>query len=628
MEIPLKNSGYTYRTDQAIWARENYRGIAYSDGDEAEQRLSNLIGQASDLSVLSDELRQHCTDWPSLYHLSGARANLLRPLETHLKGDILEIGAGCGAITRFLGECGANVLALEGSPRRAQIARSRTRDLTNVTVVSEAFDRFDMEHKFDVITLIGVLEYANLFTPGENPHLTMLKRVRNLLKLDGLLVLAIENQLGLKYFAGAPEDHLNIPMYGIEGRYTKDQPQTFGRAVLEDMIETAGFEHSELLAPFPNYKLPTTVLTERGLSTPGFNPHPIVADALKNDPQTGQALEFSLEQSSKAIIANHLLMDLSNSFLIVANKQKNKQNGFKELCWHFSTNRKNEFCKLSTFEANDSGEISVYARHPSSKSKETRGKESIITQRIKAKANYINGTQLSQEFMKLIASPDWQKSQCVEYFQRYIALVEQIIEKTPYQSTGEGEIREVCGGLIDCTPYNIIIDTKNTPHYIDTEWHLNEPIKLNVLLTRTIISLCSGIRTIGVHQGSFRSRLDFIEQILNSLGVPNSITTINETIRLEEKIQSQVNIRVKSKTLKDSLTEPFLGIEVRDDNRITSSQRWINLEIKTRQIENQLHDTQNQLHDTQNLAQGITNSTSWKITKPIRAFGKLLKHKQ
>ena len=86
-----------------------------------------------------------------------------------------------------------------------------------------------------MITLIGVLD-VQLFTSEENPPLAMLERVRSLVKPDGMLIIAIENQLGLKYFAGAPEDHLGQPMYGIEGRYRRDQPQTFGRVVLQKNI--------------------------------------------------------------------------------------------------------------------------------------------------------------------------------------------------------------------------------------------------------------------------------------------------------------------------------------------------------------------------------------------------------
>ena len=249
----VQQLGYILDLENKIWIKPGYQGIAYNDGDAVETRIASCIKQTLDVSVLSTELRLHCTDWASLYHLSGTRANIMRPFENIFKGDVLEIGAGCGAITRYLGECGANVLALEGSARRAAIARSRTRDLENVTVVAEKFDRFQCDHQFDVITLIGVLEYANLFTTGENPPLAMLERIRALLKPDGKLIIAIENQLGLKYFSGSPEDHLGQPIVGIEGRYRKDQPQTFGRKVLARMLEQAGFAAFEFLAPFPDF---------------------------------------------------------------------------------------------------------------------------------------------------------------------------------------------------------------------------------------------------------------------------------------------------------------------------------------------------------------------------------------
>ena len=243
MKSEILTSVYIADAKRGIWSRPGYMGIAYSDGDEVEDRIAEIINQATDITVLSAELRQHCIDWPSLYHLSGTRANILRPFDASLSGDILEIGSGCGAITRYLGESGANVLALEGSSRRAAITRSRTRDLENVTVLAEKLDQFQSDCRFDVITLIGVLEYANLFTTSENAALAMLQHVRSLLKPEGTLIIAIENQLGLKYFAGAPEDHLGQPMYGIEGRYAANQPQTFGRAVLAGLLEKAGFKN-------------------------------------------------------------------------------------------------------------------------------------------------------------------------------------------------------------------------------------------------------------------------------------------------------------------------------------------------------------------------------------------------
>ena len=163
VEHALTQSDYRVDPSTGVWSRPRFAGIDYSDGDETERRIGMAINSVSDLTVFSPELRSHCVDWASTYHLSSLRANILRPFQINKGQDILEIGAGCGALSRYLGECGANVLGLEGSLRRSKTARSRTRDLPNVTVVAEKLSDFRTEQRFDVITLIGVLEYAGLY---------------------------------------------------------------------------------------------------------------------------------------------------------------------------------------------------------------------------------------------------------------------------------------------------------------------------------------------------------------------------------------------------------------------------------------------------------------------------------
>ncbi len=70
-----------------------------------DERIAGIVNGLADPSSLSSELRAAITDWPSQYHLSAKRANLLRPFAEDLRGKrVLEIGAGYGAITRYLGE--------------------------------------------------------------------------------------------------------------------------------------------------------------------------------------------------------------------------------------------------------------------------------------------------------------------------------------------------------------------------------------------------------------------------------------------------------------------------------------------------------------------------------------------
>ncbi len=83
--------------------------FTYSDGDEAENRLLKIVEKATDTSLCSPQLAAAISDWASYYHLSNTRSNLMRPIRTMLKGPILEIGAGCGAITRFWAKRGTKL---------------------------------------------------------------------------------------------------------------------------------------------------------------------------------------------------------------------------------------------------------------------------------------------------------------------------------------------------------------------------------------------------------------------------------------------------------------------------------------------------------------------------------------
>ena len=107
----LMNEIYT-KKDRVFQRTERTDPLNYSDGDETENYLLRIIEEADDLAISSPAWTQHIVDWPTKYHLSPQRADLLRPFrESFNSKAILEIGCGCGAVTRFLGEAGARVTA-------------------------------------------------------------------------------------------------------------------------------------------------------------------------------------------------------------------------------------------------------------------------------------------------------------------------------------------------------------------------------------------------------------------------------------------------------------------------------------------------------------------------------------
>ena len=154
----MKAASIYIQRDDRVYSRQGASNdFAYSDGDACESYILQCLQQAQDLSTSSAELSLFIRDWPTRYHLSPRRADLLRPFQDDLSNkQVLEIGSGCGAITRFLGEAGAQVTALEGSYRRACISAARCHDLDNVLVICDNFSQFEAAVQYDVITLIGV----------------------------------------------------------------------------------------------------------------------------------------------------------------------------------------------------------------------------------------------------------------------------------------------------------------------------------------------------------------------------------------------------------------------------------------------------------------------------------------
>src|SRR5699024_4192017 len=118
---------------------------------------------------------------------------IVRCLDLPASARVLEVGAGCGAVTRYLGETCALVDALEPVPSRAAAAAARNADLDNVQVfVGEIADVPD-EAAYDVVVVIGVLEYVGAGTAERAPYAQFVRELAARLTPAGTLALAIEN---------------------------------------------------------------------------------------------------------------------------------------------------------------------------------------------------------------------------------------------------------------------------------------------------------------------------------------------------------------------------------------------------------------------------------------------------
>lgn len=252
-------------------------------------------------------------NWPVLYHFSHVRENIIEWLPMTGQEQVLEIGAGLGAITGVLTRKAAHVTCVDLSRKRSMINAYRHRDCDNLTMMVGNFQDIEenLEQKFDLITLIGVFEYAQFSIQSENPFVDYLARIRRHLKPGGRLVIAIENRLGLKYWAGATEDHTGAYFEGIEGYPTTDYVRTFSKPELERVMRDAGFEEFVFYYPYPDYKLPERIYSDEYLPKKGE----LNRNRQNYDRERIQI--FREELAYDSLIESGLFPLYSNSFLVV-----------------------------------------------------------------------------------------------------------------------------------------------------------------------------------------------------------------------------------------------------------------------------------------------------------------------
>jgi SAM-dependent methyltransferase len=297
--------------------------VGYQDG--AEQAILRVVRDAADRSVGSGELGAHADDWGTLYHLSPYRSTILDCLGFGAAGDasVLELGAGCGAVTRWLGEHFGHVDAVEGSLERAEVAAARSVDLDGVSVFSTNYSTLDERDAYDMATLIGVLEYSHLYHPDtQEPRAAAVENLRvahRALRDQGVLVVAIENRLGLKYLSGAREDHSERPFDSINGYPSHDHAVTWSARELEAMLGDAGFGDVDVLVPFPDYKLATTIVDPARVRDE-HHVHNWLQGTAPDWGRPRRAPAFSETLAARELVTAGLLKDLANSFLVLAYK--------------------------------------------------------------------------------------------------------------------------------------------------------------------------------------------------------------------------------------------------------------------------------------------------------------------
>lgn len=242
--------------DSSYSGRESYMQ------EELDHTLLEIVQKYQETDY--DAVIKEKNNWEILYQLSSNRANIIEWFENEKDQTVLEIGSECGAITGKLSEKFAGVTCIERSKRKSLVNAYRNQNRDNIEIYVGTYQEVEKQltKKYDVITLIGVLGQAELYTDGENPKEELLCSLKSHLKPGGRILIAIENKFGLKYWAGCAEEHKGTIYAGIEGYLGEKNEPSLTKKGLEKLIAKCGYQTEAFYYPYPDYRLPTTIYSD------------------------------------------------------------------------------------------------------------------------------------------------------------------------------------------------------------------------------------------------------------------------------------------------------------------------------------------------------------------------------
>lgn len=472
-EIEKENIGkvvldYTYYSGEDL----------YCDGD-VEDELLNIVMNRSEVEYAS--VIEERKSWPILYHLSKLRENIVDWIPIEGK-KVLEVGSGCGAITGALAAKAAEVTCVELSKKRSMINAYRHSECDHVTIHVGNFKDIEpsLDTDYDYICLIGVFEYAKGYIGGDTPYEDFLRILCRHLGDGGRMIIAIENQYGLKYFAGCTEDHLGTYFSGIENYADGGGVRTFGRKGLEKIFQTAGAGEYHFYYPYPDYKFMTALYSEEYLPGKGE-----LTDNLRNFDRDRMLL-FDEKNAFDGIVEEGLFDVFSNSFLVVLG------NKFDTKFVKYSNDRAPEYAIRTQIMRGADGTTSVrkyplsdrshehvrqmYTAYRQLSEKYAGGSLHVNTcllhdedSKLYAEFEFVEGVPLSEIMDGCLERGD------IEGFYRYF---DEYLERIGYNS-------EYPAADFDLIFANILVDEDKWT-LIDYEWTFGRPIATKELAFRAI----------------------------------------------------------------------------------------------------------------------------------------------
>ena len=588
------DSSVCFNEHNAIYITPDYSSY------QKEENILKYIKEGKTFEEIDDE--DNCIEIVNA--LSQMRENLLSWYPIPKDSTVLEIGSNYGELTKMLCKKANKVTSLTFSKRRIDSIKTRLAGVENVELIDANFSNIE-NRKFDFIVIVDSIDKL---LSKYNSLDRVFKELNTYIEENGKILIAIDNPLGIQNFNCISNNEKLLQYY-----ITKEK--------IEQASRNKGVINFKYYYPLPNFYIPNVIYTDEMLPD---------AENISRDltlyNKDSKVLQRQVDLYKAVINDNkEKFKEFANSYLIEISKSK-IDNDVKFVS--FSNLRKKQYRINTIIKGN-----AVYKSNVTQDSKEhiqsiKRNIDILNDSNINTLDSYTEDIILSkyckertlnrvlietyldkglESMLTIISSfKDEIKSKLEagnidnNVFKRY---------NIEYNNEEIKDLNFIKHGLWDLIFQNCFYIDNNFFFY-DQEWH-EEDIPLEFILYRAI--------TYFTEIKKYVDNDELLEK-LNLIKFKNIFEILD--FKLQENIRNDKiwQMHLQQKKLSDFLYENNEHIKYLEENL-----RVLRVDNNAKQDYIERLEKQNQELTVTN--SNVINSTSWKITEPIRRISTLLKNK-
>ena len=568
--------------------------------------LDKFFKESDETADSYDKLLTLESSFSEIKALSDNRRNIVEFYPISKDETVLEIGAGFGEVTSSFLDRAKRVVSIESKKEKAEAIAKRYNSYENLEVYAGEIEDIILEDKFDIVSLIGVIELK-----------TDLQRyldfAKNHLKEFGKIIIVINNKFGIKHFAGVLNENSIKSFESIS-----NESKFLGIDDVENELEDIGFKYKKYY-PMPDYTFTNAVYTDEFLPTVdhivsrdlecfdieknkvNFSERDILKEFIKKDPNMFKSLANSylvvatkgeLDDEIKAVTYGTFRKPEYRIKTIIKDKEVVKTANSKEAINHIK-NVGNNIELLSKYGIKA---LDVF-ENDSIKSKyisEVKPLDKILSNLAVEEdiEGYITElTKFNENVLEKLEKVDFEKIKGNTVLDKYDVHREEIYES---------KFTFVKDGIFDLIPQNcFVIDGE---YYVyDQEW-IEENVPLEYIVYRIILNLPETSKYLDVNKIYERLNLTQYTKMFDELDG-----------KIQNGLRNDVFWEAHMKSIKSIMQkeDDFNKVLYDKDTHIR------NLEIIIANSNEKIASYEQQLAV-------ISNSLSWKLTKPFRFLGWIL----